>query len=326
MMQSVFASSASPWKRRASRRGGRRARAVRVTLVILFGLLVATYGFSVYTIRDTFYRRTERLEATPESYGLASESVSFHSADGVPLAAWWIPGDSACGSVILLHGMDGADASTMLGHAAWLNRAGYGVLVLDMRAHGRSGGNRICLAFEEPMDVSAAVDWLLAQPNLADRPIALVGLSMGAATAIRSAAMREEVDAVVSMSSFSSVDHMLLGAMRLMGCPANLASALAPFMRLALATVYRVRPAIASPIHDISRVSPRPILLIHGTMDDQVALDNAELLKEAAGDGTELWIVDGAGHLLFRSEDFTGPEDEQLRAGILEFLDRSLGY
>jgi pimeloyl-ACP methyl ester carboxylesterase len=50
-------------------------------------------------------------------------------------------------------------------------------------------------------------------------PVALPGVSMGGATAIRAAAQRPEVDAVISISAFASVDRMMGHGMTLMGAP-----------------------------------------------------------------------------------------------------------
>jgi fermentation-respiration switch protein FrsA (DUF1100 family) len=236
------------------------------------------------------------METTPEELGLQAETIQVTSSDGIPLQAWWIAAPEAKGIVVVLHGMDGTDASTMLGHARFLYDAGYSSLVLDMRAHGRSGGERIGLAFEEPRDVSAALDWVAAQPELRDQPLALLGLSMGGATALRTAAIRPEVDAVISVSAFASVDRVLGQGMRLMGAPEELIGIYTPFTRLAMLTLYGAWPSAASPERDIPSITPRPVLIAHGDADDQIPVENATLLKNAAGDNAELWIVPGAGH------------------------------
>lgn len=92
----------------------------------------------------------------------------------------------------------------MLGHSRALRDAGYASVALDMRAHGRSGGERIGLAFEEHRDVAAVLDWIEAQPALKGKPVALLGVSMGGAVALRTAGMRPDVDAVISVSAFAS--------------------------------------------------------------------------------------------------------------------------
>src|SRR5690606_30381245 len=146
--------------------------------------------------------------------------------------------------------------------------------------------------------VSAAIDWLLNQEHLGQKPIILLGVSMGGATALRTAAARPDVDGVISQGSYASVDRMVIGFMEMMGAPRALALVLDPFVKLALATVYGVWPATASPVHDIGAIAPRPVLLMHGEQDDQINLDHLEALRAAAGPGAEVWLVPGAGHII----------------------------
>ena len=57
-----------------------------------------------------------------------------------------------------------------------------------------------------------------------------------------------------------------------------------------------------SPIEQIEKISPRPILIVHGTQDDVVDLSSACALYERAREPKEILIVEGAGHRLRVSE------------------------
>ncbi len=287
-------------------------RRILITLALLIAVTVlGTYAVSVYFVRKAFHHRVVTLQAVPSDLGLTGESIALTSSDGIPLAAWWIPADPSRGAVVLLHGMDGLDASCLLPQAKFLHDAGWSTLVLDMRAHGRSGGERIGLALEEPRDVSAALDWLTTQSSLIGKPLVLLGLSMGGATAIRTAAARPDVDAVISVSSFASFDPLMgQGVQLLLG-------------RLSILTLYGVWSPNASPVHDIARISPRPILLMHGTADKQIPVQDAYLLQKAAGPNTELLIVPGADHLVYTEDgNGKGELDTAYREHILDFLSR----
>ena len=48
----------------------------------------------------------------------------------------------------------------------------------------------------------------------------------------------------------------------------------------------------------IGRISPRPLLMIHGEKDDLVPVEHAHRLYERAGEPKELVILPGAGHRL----------------------------
>lgn len=269
------------------------------------------YGISVYSVRAAFTHRVVKLMYTPEQLGLRAEDIDLSSSDGITLKGWWIPVEQARGAVLLLHGMDGLDASCLLPQAKFLNDAHWSVFLLDMRAHGRSGGQRIGLSIEEPRDVAAALNWLDAQSMVKGKPLVLLGLSMGGATAIRTAASRPDVDAVISVSSFASFEPMMGKGLELW------------LGRLAILTLYRVWPPAVQPIGAISHIAPRPVLLMHGTADKQIPVRDAYLLKQAGGPSAELWIADGADHLIFTGDgNGTSPGDVGYRQQILDFLKR----
>jgi fermentation-respiration switch protein FrsA (DUF1100 family) len=46
----------------------------------------------------------------------------------------------------------------------------------------------------------------------------------------------------------------------------------------------------------VDRIAPRPLLLIHGELDDLITADNARALYAAAGEPKELWILPAVEH------------------------------
>jgi fermentation-respiration switch protein FrsA (DUF1100 family) len=50
----------------------------------------------------------------------------------------------------------------------------------------------------------------------------------------------------------------------------------------------------------VGRISPRPLLLVHGDRDDVVPMEHARILYERAGHPKELQVFSGAGHRLRR--------------------------
>ncbi len=287
-----------------------RWAALTLTGLVLL-LLLGMYGSTLYFIHKAFYHHVQGCKTVPEDLGLTAETIALTSSDGIPLKGWWVPAKQPRGTVVVLHGMDGLDAACLLPHARFLHDAGWSAFLLDMRAHGRSGGNRIGLSIEEPRDVSAAIDWLKDQNLVVGRPVVLLGMSMGGGVAIRTAAARKDVDGVISVSGLASPDLMMGSGLQLW------------LARLGVATLYHAWTPAASALHDIGKVGPRPILLAHGDVDQQIPVQHAYLLKEAAGPGAELWIVPGADHLIFTEDGIgNGKADTEYRQHILEFLNR----
>jgi pimeloyl-ACP methyl ester carboxylesterase len=91
----------------------------------------------------------------------------------------------------------------MVRKAPFLHQQGWNALLFDLRAHGESGGTLRTLGFNERQDVRAAVDF--ARARAPEAPVALWGISFGAATAVFAAAEDPQVAAVICDSSFRSL-------------------------------------------------------------------------------------------------------------------------
>ena len=74
-----------------------------------------------------------RAEETPAEYGLPYEDVALTTSDGLPLAAWYVPSQNGA-AVILQHGYRG-NRGSVLDTAKLLASHGYGILMMDARAH-----------------------------------------------------------------------------------------------------------------------------------------------------------------------------------------------
>ncbi len=72
------------------------------------------------------------------------------------------------------------------------------------------------------------------------------------------------------------------------------------------------------PIRWVGKISPRPILFIHGDHDQY--LPDFDRLYEAAGEPKELWRLAEAGHT---PASQLYPEEHQRR--VIDFFDRYLG-
>ncbi|HXN45354.1 MAG TPA: alpha/beta fold hydrolase [Bryobacteraceae bacterium] len=143
-----------------------------------------------------------RQIAPARRFGLSPQTVSFQSADEIPLKAWyeraWSVAVPKC-TVILVHGSQ--TNKTGMGYtAARLLPHGFSVLMLDLRAHGESGGKYTTFDYREALDVEAAVGWLKAHNK--GEPIAILGYSSGAVAALVAASRTPGLAAVVADSAY----------------------------------------------------------------------------------------------------------------------------
>jgi pimeloyl-ACP methyl ester carboxylesterase len=250
--------------------------------------------------------------ATPSDVGLAYEDVSMVTADGVRLDGWYVaPSDGAV--VVLRHG-SGSNRATLLDHAAVLAGAGYGVLAVDARGHGSSGGDGMDLGWYGAADTSAAVDLLLTRPEVDPSRIAVLGLSMGGEEAITAAGADGRIAAVVAEGATRRVAADDLWLPRHPG--GWLQRAMDRWRDLLADRLTAAPPPPA--LHDaIVDAGSTPVLLIAaGTVPDEGS--TAEHLA-AAGEDVVVWEVPGADHTGALAADPSG-----WRARVVAFLDRAL--
>lgn len=94
---------------------------------------------------------------TPADVGLRYREVTLRSADGVDLAAWWVPSRNRA-AVALFHG-SGSTRTAVLDQAAVLAERGYGVLLVDARGHGGRRPTRCRSSGPGFRPVERAVRW-----------------------------------------------------------------------------------------------------------------------------------------------------------------------
>lgn len=255
-------------------------------------------------------------DRTPGDLGLVYRDVQLRTSDGVRLAAWWIPSRNGA-AVALLHGA-GSTRTAVLDEAAVLARHRYGVLLVDARGHGGSGGIGMDFGWYGERDAAAAVDFLSDRPGVFPARIGLVGLSMGGEEAIGVAGLDGRVHAVVAEGATNRVaaDKAYLAAYGVRGQLQRgidwLTYATAGLLTRAPEPA-PLRDSVAAAAHHGTRL----LLVTAGDVEtEQLA---AAHLREAAPSAVEIWTVPGAGHVQGLR---TAPHEWEHR--VVTFLDTTL--
>ncbi len=295
-----------------------RGRRWWVSVPAAGGLLMVT-ALSVFTVGQalaaTVAAPTSLGAATPASRGMVYRDVLATSADGVVLSGWYVPGTNGA-AVILLHG-SGSTRSATLDQGAVLARHGYGVLMLDARGHGRSEGRAMDFGWYGDLDVSAGVDFLVAQPEVADGRIGALGLSMGGEEAIGAAAADPRIRAVVAEGATHrrAADRTWLG--EVYGVAGGIQGQLDRLTYAAAALLSGAEPP--TPLRQAARqAAPRQMLLIAGgAIPDEAHAST--WIQSGAPDSVTVWVVPGAGHTAgLRTE----PREWEER--VIDFLDEAM--
>jgi len=284
--------------------------------VVLALLVVAYFAVGLFVAARFSAPDHRPAERTPAEVGLEYREVSFESTDGVPLAAWWVPTADGGSShaAVLVHGWGGDKSDEhVIQTAPVYARAGYGVLLLDLRGNGDSGDERRTLGYKETSDVRGALAWLEGE-GFEPGEVVLHGWSMGGATVVRSAP-GTGVAAVVEEAGYADLPLILRKQItESSGLPRffNLGTLLAAKLFLDF-DPWAVRPA-----EDAARLREEgiPLFVIHSTDDEVIPFEHAGLFVEANPEAI-LWRLEGYGHV----EAYTHPDyEEKLR----EFLDESV--
>jgi pimeloyl-ACP methyl ester carboxylesterase len=182
-----------------SDRSARRSHLKKVVRLAVFGLLsfaVLLYAGLIVAFVHFATRPAHSTLCcvTPADWGFTYQDVRFTGGDGLTLAAWYIPSQNGA-AIILLHGY-GGNRLMMVDHARYLAEAGYGVLMVDLRAHGESEGEQRSWGWQDVRDIPGAVAYLHSRPEV--QHIGILGHSIGGQVALRAAADLADIEAVVA--------------------------------------------------------------------------------------------------------------------------------
>ncbi|HYO41892.1 MAG TPA: alpha/beta hydrolase, partial [Candidatus Limnocylindrales bacterium] len=260
------------------------------------------------------------------------EDVTFPSRDpqipDAKLAGWWLPAESAdAPTVIMVHGIYSCRReANILVPAGMLHRAGFSVLLMDLRDHGDSEGDdrRFSGGTEEHLDVLGAYDWLVAQGEAADR-IGVVGMSIGSMTAIIAGGQEPAIRAVWADSPATRMD-LAMGnfVVDQLNDSTGLSRYLVPGAMVWARIVAGDELGKYDPITEVDAYAGRSIAFVHGALDQVLpAAMSTELHDRAVTAGAttpDAWIVADAGHTEAVFKDPTGYEQR-----LIAFFTAALG-
>lgn len=239
--------------------------------------------------------RNPRLKNFLIRKGLRLEDICFTAHDGVRLQGWWVSAWRRRPTVILLHGVKG-NRTDMVRHALALKAARFNLLLFDGRHHGMSEGNYVTYGGHEVRDVEAAIDYLATKKRIDRNKVGLVGLSMGAAISLQTAAFHPEIKAVWADSPFASLRRVSKEVVqRFTRLPDPVLKPLewSTFALVGLRGNFDTEQLNLLPL--VSRIQC-PVFLVHGDKDQLIPHQHSRDLYDALAGDRHLWIISGASH------------------------------
>lgn len=246
---------------------------------------------------------------------------------------------------LVLHGFgSNMNSSNVLAPCAMLGKLGYVTLRFDMPGCGESEGERgrlICL--DQVAATSDALTFLAKHANVEPDRIAIIGSSFGAAVAVYTGGVDQRVAAVISSGGWGDGERKFRGqhvtpeawakftAMLERGkrepslqvprydivpIPEHLRGHLAP------GSVQMFAAETAQSMYDfraddvVGRVAPRPLLLLHSSVDSVTPTEQSIELFKRAGQPTDLHLFAETDHFMFAETN------TRVRTVIFDWLTR----
>lgn len=208
------------------------------------------------------------------------------------------------GVVLCLSGIDSPSVTAHYGHAMEFYRLGYSTIIMDVSTHVKANSR----PYEEVKDVQAVTDYIKSKVEYTNLPIIGMGVAMGGTVAMRSMIANYDINAVISISAFSSFeDYFAFNQNE--ADPAYDIPNISPMDVMDMSEADSIKMA---DICHVSGIDHRPVLLMHSTRDKLVPYSYfSHLLNEVKKNTNQLdsYVVPGDEHYICR--DFLNPASDK---------------
>lgn len=284
----------------------------KAAAAVLGLLAVSEAGSAAYFYRRTMKRNKVKVERTVKMAGTdwsrymeligerkaymmaqSHEDVYVTSFDGLKLHGTYFPGKEPK-TVICFHGYTSEGLKDYIGLSDYYMKNGFGMLLVDERAHGKSEGEYIGFGCLDRWDARTWIDWVIEHTSKEEQ-ILLHGISMGGATVLMTSSLKlpSQVRGVVSDCGFTSPKEVFSHVLNSMyHLPAFPLIQISDFVNKRKAGYGLDECNAAREV----RNAQVPILLIHGDGDHFVPCRMCEEIYRNCAPGTKKLIVKGASH------------------------------
>ena len=225
------------------------------------------------------------------------DTVQLTTNNGIKLEAWYMKADSAKGTVILFHGLN-SNKGNVLAEAFEFISFSYNVMLVDLRAHGNSGGKISTIGSKESEEVKLAYDHILKK---GEKNIVLWGMSLGAVI-ITKAIWQYDIQPqkIILEMPFDRLQDHIKARARISGFPGEPFGFFVTFWTGTEQGFWGYNHRTSRYVKKISC----PVLLQWGNSDEYVLKNETERIFAATGSSKKkLEIYEGAGHAPLLASD-----------------------
>ncbi len=185
---------------------------IPAVLVLFFGVT----GLSFYLVHHLTHPPKNELTGSPRDFQIILQKPvwsdeKWKNSDGTQSVGWLLNQNRIAPAVILTHGY-ASNRSDLLTLAVELYKAGYHVLLWDMRGHGENPVTKSGIGMYEKDDLISAIKFLKglrtqSGQELTDGRIALYGVDLGGYATLAASDEDPAIKAVVADSAFPNVER-----------------------------------------------------------------------------------------------------------------------
>ncbi len=240
------------------------------------------------------------------------EEVYITSFDGAKLYGRYYETKKGAPTQILFHGYQSSAFRDMSGGLPLALKSGCNALLVDQRAHGKSGGKCLSFGVLERYDCLA---WANYAAKTYGGKIILTGISMGAATVLMASNLDlpKDVVGIISDCGYSSPKGIICDVMEKVHYPVNLVY---PFVRLGgrLFGGFDIESSSAEKALKNAKV---PVLFLHGAEDRFVPCKMSTENYNACSSQKEIHIFETAAHGLCYTM-----EPKRYEKAVMDFINK----
>ena len=233
------------------------------------------------------HERIEEIRKVP------FEEMRIRARDGVSLYGRYYHRKDGAPIILMFHGYRSSCLRDAMGAFRFTEECEYNILMVDQRAHRKSGGKTITFGVKERFD---CLDWIFHLRNTfgEDTKMFLIGLSMGASTVLMASGLDlpENVRGIIADCGYSSPKEILQSVIKGM----KLSVGISYFLVKLSARLYGGFNLEEASATDAVAKTNVPILFIHGEDDTFVPCDMSRKNYAACASEKELLVVPGADH------------------------------
>ena len=220
------------------------------------------------------------------------EDIHIRSKDDLLLDGYWMHTTNPTAVVILVHGI-GSHKEQFLNFSRELAEQGIESVAFDIRAHGRSQGDYVTYGYHEKYDISSIIDYIKSRSPLTK--VGVFGNSLGGAVSLQAMAIDKRIKFGIIESTFADLEQIVFDYQRNMTDGYGLQS-LTNYALHRAGKIADFNPREVKPMESAKSID-QPVLLIHGSDDKRISLDNAHMIfNSLATKDKELYVVDGGSH------------------------------